>query len=159
MIHLGDVVDRRKFINHKTAHNFRRKFWSKLYKNNIESHIIIGNHDTYYKNTNDVNALTNLKINKNSKTYSKSEVVTFDGLDILFIPWICDDNYDDSLHMIDSSRCEIAMGHLEVKGFEMHKDIFRVRFRQKETTSGPTYVLEFLLIFKFLIAFTSFVFL
>tara|TARA_Y100000004_G_scaffold47555_1_gene52304 strand:+ start:2810 stop:3856 length:1047 start_codon:yes stop_codon:yes gene_type:complete len=124
LIHLGDVVDRRKFINHKTAHNFRRKFWSKLYKNNIESHIIIGNHDTYYKNTNEVNALTNLKINSNSKVYSKSEVVTFDGLDILFIPWICDDNYDDSLHMIDSSNCEIAMGHLEVKGFEMHKGHF-----------------------------------
>ena len=26
LIHLGDVVDRRKFINHNTAHNFRKKF-------------------------------------------------------------------------------------------------------------------------------------
>ena len=97
MIHLGDVVDRRKFINHNTAHNFRKKFWSRLYKNNIETHIILGNHDTYYKNTNDVNAIKNLKINKNSKTYTEPEVVSFGDLDILFLPWICDANYDEKL--------------------------------------------------------------
>jgi hypothetical protein len=38
----------------------------------------------------------------------------------LFLPWICDDNYDDSIHAIDNSTSTIAMGHLEVKGFEMH---------------------------------------
>ena len=124
LIHLGDVVDRRKFINHNTAYNFRKKFWSKLYKNNIETHIIIGNHDTYFKNTNEVNAIKNLRINGNSKIYTEPDTVSFDGLDILFLPWICDDNIDKSNHAIETSKCEIAMGHLEVKGFEMHKGHF-----------------------------------
>ena len=136
LIHLGDVVDRRKFINHNTAHNFRKKFWSRLYKNNIETHIILGNHDTYYKNTNDVNAIKNLKINKNSKTYVGPEVVSFGDLDILFIPWICDDNYDESIKMIENSRCEIAMGHLEVKGFEMHKGHFSESGLDKKIFEG-----------------------
>ena len=30
LIHLGDVVDRRKFINHNTAHNFKNNFWKRL---------------------------------------------------------------------------------------------------------------------------------
>ena len=121
LIHLGDVVDRRKFINHNTAYNFKQKFWNRLDELNIDTHIILGNHDTYYKNTNKVNALQNLNINKKSKVYIETEQVNFDGLDILFVPWICDENEEESLYRIDNSTAQICMGHLEVKGFEMHK--------------------------------------
>ena len=121
LIHLGDVVDRRKFINHNTAYNFKLKFWNKLEELNIDTHIIIGNHDTYYKNTNEVNALQNLSISKNTKIYTSCETITVDNLDILLTPWICDDNMEDSLHSIENSTAQIVMGHLEIKGFEMHK--------------------------------------
>jgi predicted phosphodiesterase len=121
IIHLGDVVDRRKFINHNTAHNFKLNFWDKIDLLNIDTHVIIGNHDTYYKNTNEINALQNLNISFNTKVYTSCETVNFDGLDILFIPWICDANMEDSLHNIDKSTSQIVMGHLEIKGFEMHK--------------------------------------
>ena len=40
---------------------------------------------------------------------------------MLFLPWICDDNYEDSIHAIDHSTADICFGHLEIKGFEMHK--------------------------------------
>src|SRR6056300_1672526 len=120
LIHLGDVVARRKFINHNTAHNFKKVFWNRLDELDIDTHIIIGNHDTYYKNTNEVNALQNLELNKNCKVYTSSITVDFDNLPILFIPWICDDNYSESIRTIDNTQATIAMGHLEVKGFEMH---------------------------------------
>ena len=120
LVHLGDVVDRRKFINHNTAHNFKKKFWDRLDNEVIDTHIIIGNHDTYFKNTNEVNALQNLDISKNAKIYTNATTLEFDNLPVLFIPWICDDNYEDSLYQIDNTRATIAMGHLEVKGFEMH---------------------------------------
>ena len=119
LVHLGDVVDRRKFINHNTAHNFKKKFWDRLDNEVIDTHVIIGNHDTYYKNTNEVNALQNLDISKNAKIYTTATNVEFDGLPILFIPWICDDNHDDSIYQIDNTNAVIAMGHLEIKGFEM----------------------------------------
>ena len=121
IVHLGDVVDRRKFINHNTAHNFKLNFWDKIDLLNIDTHVIIGNHDTYYKNTNEINALQNLNISFNTKVYTSCETVNFDGLDILFMPWICDANMEDSLLNIDKSTAEIVMGHLEIKGFEMHK--------------------------------------
>ena len=119
LVHLGDVVDRRKFINHNTAHNFKKKFWDRLDNEVIDTHVIIGNHDTYYKNTNEVNALQNLDISKNAKIYTTATNVEFGGLPILFIPWICDDNHDDSIYQIDNTYAVIAMGHLEIKGFEM----------------------------------------
>ena len=46
--------------------------------------------------------------------------VDFDGFDILFIPWICDDNHDETIRTIENTKSTIAMGHLEIKGFEMH---------------------------------------
>ena len=60
LVHLGDVVDRRKFINFQTASIFRKQFFDRLYDEKIDTHIIIGNHDTYFKNTNKVNAIENL---------------------------------------------------------------------------------------------------
>ena len=124
LVHLGDVVDRRKFINHNTAYNYQKKFWKPIEEMGIDTHIIIGNHDTYYKNTNEVNALQNLRTPNNVKIYTNAETVNFGGLDILFLPWICDDNYDDSIHTIDSTTAQICMGHLEIQGFEMHKGVF-----------------------------------
>ena len=120
LVHLGDVVDRRKFINHNTAHNFREKFWHRLADLKIDTHIIIGNHDTYYKNTNEVNAIENLNVGPEVKIYTQPREVEFDGTKIQFLPWICDDNYDDSIHAIDHSNADICFGHLEIKGFEMH---------------------------------------
>ena len=120
LVHLGDVVDRRKFINHNTAYNFKKHFWNKLDDMNIDTHVILGNHDTYYKNTNEVNAMQNLNLSKDVKIYTKTTQVEFDGLPILFIPWICDDNETESVELITNSQSVVAMGHLEVKGFEMH---------------------------------------
>ena len=120
LVHLGDVVDRRKFINHNTAHNFKKVFWDRLDDMGIETHIIIGNHDTYYKNTNEVNALQNLNISENSIVYTHATDVELDGLKILFIPWICDDNHAETIRTIENSTATISMGHLEISGFEMH---------------------------------------
>jgi len=89
LVHLGDVVDRRKFINYKTANFFRQKFMKRLWEEKVDTHIILGNHDTYYKNTNNVNAITELCTTYDGENepwiYAKPKEVTLDGLKILFI--------------------------------------------------------------------------
>ena len=58
IIHLGDVVDRRKFINFYTLSRLRQDFLEPIRDLDISLHITVGNHDTTYKNTNSLNALT-----------------------------------------------------------------------------------------------------
>ena len=116
LIHLGDVVDRRKFINFNTAHNFQNKFWKRLWDMKIDTHIILGNHDTYYKNTNSINSMQQLITTFDGVNepfiYEKPKTVEFDGLPILFIPWICPENEEESLKTISESQSQICMGHL-----------------------------------------------
>ena len=127
LVHLGDVVDRRKFINFQTATIFRKQFWDRLYKQQIDTHIIIGNHDTYFKNTNEVNAIDNLYTSFDGINepfiYTRPKVVEFDGTPILFMPWICDDTREDSMQMLNTAKADIVMGHLEIKGVEMQSGV------------------------------------
>src|SRR6056300_122291 len=127
LIHLGDVVDRRKFINFNTAHNFQKKFWKRLWDLKIDTHVILGNHDTYYKNTNEVNSIEQLVTTFDGKNepwiYTGPKEVEIGGCRMLFLPWICDDNYEDSIYAIDNATADICFGHLEIKGFEMHKGV------------------------------------
>ena len=136
LIHLGDVVDRRKFINFNTAHNFQQKFWKRLWDLKIDTHIILGNHDTYYKNTNKVNSIQQLCTSFDGINepwiYEGPKEIELGGCRMLFLPWICDDNYEDSIHAIDHSTADICFGHLEIKGFEMHKGHMNMHGLDKE---------------------------
>jgi DNA repair exonuclease SbcCD nuclease subunit len=84
--------------------------------------MLVGNHDAYYKNTNNVNSPSLLLQNySNIKTYSDPEVVKIGNLNTLFIPWICADNEEKTLRLIKKSGCKVAMGHLELNGFESYR--------------------------------------
>ena len=120
-IHLGDIMDRRKFVSYRTAKDFRERFIKPFCDLGVELHIMVGNHDTYFKNTNEVNSLTELLGNRydNIHIYSEAEEVTFDGLPIFFIPWINASNHAQTMKRISETKSTVAMGHLEVAGFEM----------------------------------------
>ena len=123
-IHLGDIVDRRKFINFKTSHDFRHNFMKRLWEEKIDTHIIIGNHDTYYKNTNEVNAVDELLTTYDGINepfiYSDPKVVEIGGMRMLFIPWVNSTNEEKTKMMLEQESADMVLGHLEIKGFEMH---------------------------------------
>lgn len=120
VIHLGDLVDRRKYLNINTAKRLRDDFISPLRTRNITAHLIIGNHDTYFKNTNSVNSIREF-FKDDFIIYERAEVIDFRGVPVLFIPWICDDNRDETIELIGKTNAQIALGHLEIAGFEMYR--------------------------------------
>jgi predicted phosphodiesterase len=122
VVHLGDIVDRRKYINFVTAKNLDNDFIKPIYKNKLFLHAIIGNHDTYFKNTNEINSMNVLyRDNAHFNYYSEPTEFRIDGCKILFMPWICSDNYEQCMSAIEMTDAQVLFGHLELNGFEMYK--------------------------------------
>ena len=116
VLHMGDIFDSRKAIDLKSLEWSKRVVFEPLKKYKVIS--IIGNHDCYYKDTNYVNSPELLlKAYSNITLYSKATEINVGGLDILMLPWINSENFEESKKMIDDSKCKVAMGHLEINGF------------------------------------------
>ena len=85
-------------------------------------HVIVGNHDSVYKNTLEVNSIDLLlEEYDNITTYVQPDVVEFDGSKIMFVPWICDANEEQTFVMADKTDAQMLLGHLELSGYEMNK--------------------------------------
>ena len=54
---LGDTFDRRKYVNFYSLERTKKMYFDKLQSEGYQVYIIAGNHDTYFKNTNEVNSI------------------------------------------------------------------------------------------------------
>ena len=122
VIHMGDAFDSRKSIDYQSFEWAKKVVFEPLSKYNV--HMITGNHDCYYKNTNNVNS-PNLLLQSypNVKTYSSPTEIKVDNLNVLLIPWICMENEEQSLKVIKNTKSKIAMGHLELQGFHVNRSV------------------------------------
>ena len=121
VIALGDTFDRRRSINFMSLDEAKQMWFDPLEKMGVDMHMLVGNHDIYYKNTLRINAPSELLGQYGNITvYDKPTTVIFDNCPVLLLPWICDGNYDESLRSINESDASVCMGHLEFNGFEAH---------------------------------------
>lgn len=121
VIHLGDTFDRRKYINFNTLYSWQQRVFAPLNAMCDRVDILVGNHDTYYKNTNKINSVEELlKIYDKFNFYPGPAEVSIGGTNVLYLPWICEDNHEESIRMIEESSSKVCMGHLELIGFEMY---------------------------------------
>jgi predicted phosphodiesterase len=121
ILHCGDIVDRRKYININTAYRLRKDLIEPAIERGIEWHQILGNHDVMHKNTNKISSFTELFNKFPLNIYEEATEVDFDGCKILLIPWINDENREHTLKLIKETDAQIVFGHLELQGFEMYK--------------------------------------
>mgnify|MGYP000158396003 FL=1 len=121
ILHLGDLYDHRKYINFKVQHASRKMFLEKIHEMGISMDIIIGNHDTYYKSTNDLNSLKELLgyFTSNINIVTEPRVLDYDGLRIGLVPWINSENYTESIRFIKTCDAPWLAGHLELAGFDL----------------------------------------
>ncbi len=125
ILHLGDYYDHRKFVNFKALNQNRRVFLDQLRKHNMVMDIIPGNHDTYYKNTNELNALKECLGHYMNEVHIIMEptVMQYGSLSMALLPWICADNYEPSMSFIRDCKADWLGAHLELANFEIGRGI------------------------------------
>lgn len=124
IVQLGDLFDRRKYINFYTLAESKRYFFDKLIENGIELHALIGNHDIFWRNRLDVNSPELLLSDyANIHVYGKPTTVQFDSLAMDMIPWMTFDNLDQITKFIDASVSPVCVGHFELAGFPLMKGV------------------------------------
>lgn len=121
ILHLGDYFEHRKYVNYKVLKHNYESFISKLYEYDIHMDIIPGNHDVYYKNTNELNSIETILKQYSDRIHIHMNPVVkkYDGLDVALVPWMCADNREECMDFISTANAPILMGHLELGGFKL----------------------------------------
>ena len=122
VIDMGDTFDSRKGVDFSCLGWAKVNYFDRLKEMGCTVHSIVGNHTAYYKNTNEVNAIDLLlREYDNVHIYSETTNINVDDLNILLVPWINNENEKRTLSMIKKSSSPVVMGHLEFKGFRIHR--------------------------------------
>jgi DNA repair exonuclease SbcCD nuclease subunit len=124
VIDMGDTFDSRKGIDFSALAWAKNHYYDRLQSLGCTVYTVVGNHTSYYKNTNEVNAVDLLlREYENVKVISQPSECIVDQLKVLFIPWINQDNEEQTLRMIEKTKATVAMGHLELHGFRVNRGI------------------------------------
>lgn len=122
IVQLGDLFDRRKFINFNSLYLCRKYFFNKLTEYNIKLITLLGNHDVSYKNTLIVNSSSLLLDGYNNvEVIDDFKTIDLDGTLIDIVPWLCEENEKEIFEKITESKSQVCFGHFEIDGFEMDR--------------------------------------
>lgn len=125
IIQLGDLFDRRKYVNFYTLKRTRDYFFDQIVANDLFMSVFVGNHDTYFKNTNEVNSPELLLQDYVGfvRVYSEPADIDLDGTKVTLLPWVCSGNYEQCMNHVQETDSQILFGHLELAGFEMYRGV------------------------------------
>jgi DNA repair exonuclease SbcCD nuclease subunit len=119
---LGDMFDVRQHTSNKILEMWKSRVFDVMHRDKIKFHIIVGNHDAQSKNTISVNSPKLLLSHySNVVVHDVPREVDVGVNRFLFSPWICIDNFSETMKLVKESKCSTVMGHFEFSGFEMFK--------------------------------------
>ena len=121
IVHLGDAFEHRRYINFKALSAHRKHFLDKLREYGIHMHIIPGNHDVAYKNTNSLCSLKELMGHYMGEItiHMDPTVIDMDGMKLGLVPWITRDNEEQCMHFLKTAKADVIGGHFELNGFDV----------------------------------------
>lgn len=115
---LGDIFDNRQSINVLTQ-NFAMEIISKL-SEIIPIYSLIGNHDIYYKNTNEVNSVKILSPYI-TKIFEEPEIIQINNLKFGVVPWIENKSKESQIiNEISNDGCSYLLSHTEIQNFKFN---------------------------------------
>ena len=157
IIHLGDYFDRRRDVNFYSLHKNYEHFIEPMMEREITMDLIVGNHDIYFKSTNELNSPDYLLNFPNVNIYKDPITKDYDGLEIALLPWINSENEEECHEFLQLTKAPFVMSHLEVNGgmmspghyhgggtpqswFERFEQVFSGHFHHKSTLGNIRYL-------------------
>ena len=121
VIHLGDAFDSRKGVDYWALDWAKENVYDKFQDLGITVYNIVGNHDAYYKNSNEINSIdTLLQQYYNVVRVSKPTEYIIEGMKTVLLPWICTDNEKETFELLEETEAKVVFGHLELNGFTVY---------------------------------------
>jgi len=158
VVHLGDCFDVRKGIDYWSLNWAKENFFDPLRDRGIDVHIIVGNHDIFYKQSLSINSPgLNLREYSNVTVYERPTTQVFHEVPVLLVPWVCEGNAEEFAHELDTPDALLSWGHLEIAGYYANKDylcshgldakifqkfdrVFSGHFHKKNSSGNITYL-------------------
>ena len=117
LIHCGDVFDNRQNINLLVLHKVMDIFQE--LSSILPIYVILGNHDTYNKSSNDIHSLKLLNYIKNITVIQEPEILTLNnGKTLFMLPWRA--NHDVEKETIAKNDSDYLFSHLDINGFKFN---------------------------------------
>lgn len=124
VIQLGDLFDRRKFIDFYSLKRAKEYFFNPAREAGIHIHALLGNHDIALRNSTAINSPSLLLTEYDNFTpIVKPTEISFPGCSFLLVPWICSENSKEIFEAIKTTTSEVICGHFEISGFQMYKGL------------------------------------
>jgi DNA repair exonuclease SbcCD nuclease subunit len=121
VIHLGDAFDSRKGVDYWALDWAKENVYDRFQDLGITVYNIVGNHDAYYKNSNEINSIdTLLQQYYNVVRVSKPAEYIIEGMKAVLLPWICTDNEKETFELLEETEAKVVFGHLELNGFTVY---------------------------------------
>jgi DNA repair exonuclease SbcCD nuclease subunit len=144
---LGDFFDSRKQIDWRVL-NYTIEFFSKIQElGDKRVIIVVGNHDSYFKNTIAENSVSFLaKMFSNVSIIDKTQFVKFNDKNLLFVPWLIDENDDNNPTLLQIKSADMILGHFEFINFQLLPGVMSTHgfsdddYKNKRVLSGHYHI-------------------
>jgi len=121
-IHMGDAFDNRRSVDFWALNWAKKHVYNRFADLDVKVWQLVGNHDAYYKNTNEINSIESLL-----EDYTNIVPISSPGdykvgdLNFFAIPWICAENSEETFEKMKKTKAKVVFGHLELNGFKLHR--------------------------------------
>lgn len=117
IFHLGDFFDNRKTVNFDTLRHAKECFIHPIVEHGMNLHMIVGNHDSYYKSNGELTS-TKLLFDdiKGVNVYDSMTTLNLEGREILMVPWIFPIQEEQVVAQLELNTVDVCCGHFEMMG-------------------------------------------